>query len=198
MAADRDPVVALRVVPTVQPAAADHSANVEEIFDRAAAVIPPTAISISVGPSPQRLAPYALTLLADVLDGDDTIGSGRFVLLHDPAGHPGWRGTWRVVCYLRADVEEQMAADPLLPEVAWSWMTEAWQLHAVAMTDESGTVTCNQSRPFGDIGDRVPTADIEVRVSWTPRADDVGLIDVEANVHAWLQVMAAATATMND
>lgn len=198
MGADGDSVVALRVVPSAQPVAADHAADVEEIFDRAVAVSPPTAISISVGPSPQRLAPYALTLLADVVDGDDTIGSGRFVLLHDPAGHPGWRGTWRVVCYLRADVEEHMASDPLLPEVAWSWMTEAWQLHTVAMAEESGTVTCNQSRPFGDIGDRIPTADIEVRVSWTPRADDNGLIDVEANVQAWLHVMAAATATIND
>lgn len=198
MVADRDPVVALRVVPTAQTATADHAARVEEIFDRAAAVVPPAAISISIGPSPQRLAPYALTLLADVLDGDDTIGSGRFVLLHDPAGHPGWRGTWRVVCYLRADVEEHMAADPLLPEVAWSWMTEAWLSHSVAMTDESGTVTCNQSRPFGEIGDRVPTADIEVRVSWTPHADEAGLIDVEASVQAWLHVMAAATATHHD
>jgi hypothetical protein len=198
MAVDHEPVVSLKVLPGLQPSGSDHEANVEEIFDRAIAVVPPARISMSVGPSPQRLAPHALTLLADVMDAEDTIGSGRFVLLHDPAGHPGWRGTWRVVCYLRADVEEHMAADPLLPDVAWSWMTEAWGAHSVAFGDESGTVTCNQSRPFGEIGDRVPTADIEVRVSWTPQANADGLIDVEANVNAWLHVMAAATATAQE
>ena len=43
------------------------------------------------------------------------LGTGRLVLLHDPAGHEAWQGTFRVVTYVRAELEPEMAADPLLP-----------------------------------------------------------------------------------
>ncbi|MEO8829505.1 DUF3000 family protein, partial [Lapillicoccus sp.] len=42
-------------------------------------------------PAPQRIAPYAVALTADVLtsaSGDEELASGRFVLLHDPSA-PG-------------------------------------------------------------------------------------------------------------
>ena len=52
------------------------------------------------------------------------------MLLYDPAGQDGWTGTFRVVVQVHADVEEEMAADPLLGEVGWSWLTDALDLHA--------------------------------------------------------------------
>jgi len=186
-------VVPLRAVPALVDHTPTHPDAVAALFDAASQVSTPDAITMTVGPSPQRLAPYAHTLLADLCDEDgEIIGSGRFVLLHDPAGHPGWKGTWRVVSYLRAEVDEHMATDPLLPEVAWSWMQESWSTYAVLAAEVSGTVTCNQSRPFGDIGDRTATADIEVRCSWTPSAFDNGLIDVVSNVKSWLLVLMTA------
>ena len=45
-------------------------------------------------PAPQRIAPYASALSADVtVDGQD-VGTGRIILLHDPAGNDAWDGTF--------------------------------------------------------------------------------------------------------
>ena len=76
-------------------------------------------------PAPQRIAPYASALSADVtIDGVD-VGTGRIVLLHDPAGNDVWQGTFRCVAYARAEIDPEMANDPLLAEVGWSWLVEA-------------------------------------------------------------------------
>lgn len=183
----------LRAVPSDQRPGQDHASAVAALFDAAAEVTPPPHMTVTVGPSPQRLAPYAFTLLADLTDDDAAVSaSGRFVLLHDPAGHPGWQGNWRVVSYLRAEVDEQMAADPLLPEVAWTWMQEAWHRLGVEAGEPSGTVTCTQSRPFGHLEDRSVSAEVELRCSWTPGMDTAGLIDVIAHVKSWLSVMSTA------
>jgi hypothetical protein len=80
-------------------------------------------------PAPKRLAPYASALAATVeRDGAD-VAWGRLVLLYDPDGQKGWDGVFRLVAYIRADVEPEIAADPLLGEVGWSWLSEALDAH---------------------------------------------------------------------
>ncbi|MFZ2044378.1 MAG: DUF3000 family protein, partial [Trebonia sp.] len=76
-------------------------------------------------PAPRRLAPYAAAMAATAFRDGVEAGDGRIVLLYDPDGHEGWTGSFRVVAQVHADVEEEMAADPLLGEVGWSWLTEA-------------------------------------------------------------------------
>ena len=57
-------------------------------------------------PAPQRIAPHAAELSADVtVDGED-LGTGRIVLLHDPAGNDTWSGTFRCVAYARAEIKQ--------------------------------------------------------------------------------------------
>ena len=74
-------------------------------------------------PAPQRIAPFASALSADVtVDGED-VGTGRIVLLHDPAGNDAWGGTFRCVAYARAELDPEIAADPFLAEVAWTWLS---------------------------------------------------------------------------
>jgi hypothetical protein len=124
-------------------------------------------IDLQEAPAPQRLAPYAVALTADVVSGDDELGTGRFVVLHDPAGHETWQGTFRVVTFVRATVEADMAADPLATSVAWSWLVEALDGRQVAHTAESGTVTRVVSEPFGSMSDRQASAELEIRASWT-------------------------------
>src|SRR5690349_22976237 len=68
-------------------------------------------------PAPQRIAPYASALSADVTSDGVDIGTGRIVVLHDPAGNDAWDGTFRCVAYARADIDPELAADPLLAEV---------------------------------------------------------------------------------
>ena len=107
--------------------------------------------SIEQAPSPQRLAPHAFTLTADaVTDGSSaSVGthvesaSGRFVVLHDPDGVDEWEANDRIVIFARCDVEPELLADPLIHEVAWSWVTEALDNHEVAQL--GGTVTVHLS-----------------------------------------------------
>ena len=79
-------------------------------------------------PAPARIAPYAVALTAEVDpkgNGED-VASGRFVLLHDPAGQEAWNGTFRVVTLTRATLEPELGDDPLLCEAAWSWVPTRW------------------------------------------------------------------------
>src|SRR5215210_7783705 len=92
-------------------------------------------------PAPQRIAPFASALSADVTSDGVDIGTGRIVVLHDPAGNDAWDGTFRCVAYARADIDTEVAADPLLAEVGWTWLTEALDAHGAEYTAPSGTVT---------------------------------------------------------
>ncbi|EUA00309.1 hypothetical protein I547_5315 [Mycobacterium kansasii 824] len=99
---------------------------------------------IELGPirPPQRLAPYSYALGAEVKHPDLDIvpersegdAFGRLILLYDPEGSDAWDGTIRLVAYIQADLDSQEAIDPLLPEVAWSWLVEALESRTEHMT----------------------------------------------------------------
>lgn len=146
-------------------------------------------------PAPRRLAPYATAIGAAAYraggeDGEegDEIASGRLVLLYDPDGQPGWTGVFRLVTLVRAEIEEEMAADPLLGAVGWSWLTDALELHAPGYTARSGTVTRVITEGFGAKDDEPPRTEFELRASWSPPEHT----DLGANVAAWCDLLAAA------
>ena len=152
------------------------------------AVRPRPEITLEEVSPPARLAPYAFALFATVTreagDGVE-IASGRLILLHDPAGHEAWEGTLRLVTYVTAELDAEMATDPLLPEVGWSWLTDALDHHHAPYKAAAGTVTQTLSTRFGDLSGTPPTADIEIRASWTPV--DRGL---EPHLEAWCTLLA--------
>jgi hypothetical protein len=150
-------------------------------------------------PAPQRVAPFAMALGADVVvDGND-VGTGRLVLLHDPGGNHSWHGNFRCVSFVRADIDPEMVRDPVLSGVAWSWLTEAWQAHEIDVVAPSGTVTVVSSEGFGGIVADGLTAQVEVRASWTPAdqaIDDAGAgtrCGLSAHVEAWGDLLGAAS-----
>ena len=100
--------------------------------------------------------------------GGEEVGSGRLVLLHDPAGNAAWQGTFRCVTFARADVDPEMVTDPLLASVGWSWLIDALDSHGAEYVAPSGTVTSVSSESFGGMADEAPRAEVEVRASWTP------------------------------
>jgi hypothetical protein len=162
-----------------------------ETFVRALAalrsVTPRAEVLLEETPAPQRLAPHAVALSADVLaphDPDTELGTGRLVLLYDPAGHEAWEGTFRVVTYVRAELDHDMAADPMLPGVGWAWLTEALAGHEASFTAASGTVTRVASESFGAISGEPSTAQIEIRASWTPLDELFG-----AHLLAWCDLL---------
>ncbi|MBW5483606.1 DUF3000 domain-containing protein [Streptomyces bambusae] len=138
---------------------------------------------------PQRLAPYAHALEATVVQGDEDLADGKLILLHDPAGHEAWRSTFRLVTLVRAELEPEMAADPLLPEVCWSWLTGALEARGLAYGEPSGTVTMAGSHYFGGLHERRPTTQIEIRASWSPREGVGGVPDTAAHLTAWCELL---------
>lgn len=128
-------------------------------------------VIIEETPAPKRLAPYAYALTADVAD---EAGTGRLVLLHDPGGQEAWHGDSRLVTFVRASLEPDIAGDPLLLGVGWAWLTEALDHRGAGYTAASGTVTRVASESFGGMAGEPATADIEIRASWTPLEPDLG------------------------
>lgn len=134
-------------------------------------------VRITEVPAPQRIAPYAVALTADVLGSagdDEELASGRFVLLHDPSAPEPWGGEWRAVTFARAELEPELAADPLLGEVGWTWLVDALAGRGVEATAEAGTVTRVVSQSFAGLSDRPASVEMEVRASWTPIGPDAG------------------------
>jgi hypothetical protein len=155
-------------------------------------------------PPPRKLAPFAAAVGAtvhepasprprpgrpDLEGGAGEIGWGSFVLLYDPAGQDGWTGPFRVVVYLRADLEAEIAADPLIGQVGWSWLTEALDGRTAGYRQASGTVTRVVTEGFG-VKDGEPMAtSFELRASWSPlRPGDLG-----GHLAAWCDALCTAS-----
>jgi len=137
-------------------------------------------------PAPQRIAPFAAALSADVTVDGEEVGSGRLVLLHDPAGNDAWDGTFRCVSYVRAELDPEQVTDPLLREVGWSWLTDALDGHGAEYAAPAGTVTTVASESFGGMSAEPATAQIEIRASWTP------VEGIAAHVEAWGELLCTA------
>lgn len=149
-------------------------------------------IVVEEGPGPRSLAPFSLALSADVLDeAGDEVAEGRFVLLHDPAGQEGWDGPWRVVVLARCSPATEDADDPLLADVAWSWLVEALEDHGLPVRSLGGTVTTSTSRSYGQLAARPVDGELEVRASFSPRPSEVPEAVGDA-VLAWAQLLGAA------
>jgi hypothetical protein len=115
--------------------------------------------------------------------GDETeteLATGRFILLHDPDGSDVWDGQFRIVTYIRAELEPEMGNDEMLGTVAWTWLVEALENHKAEYRAAGGTATRVLSESFGTLSERPGTIDIELRASWTPASSDV-----TAHLEAW-------------
>ena len=138
-------------------------------------------------PAPQRIAPYAAAFSADLTIDDEDIASGRLVLLHDPSGNDTWQGTFRCVAYVRAEIDPEQGNDPLLADVAWTWLEEALATHGADYLAISGTITCVTSESFGSMSHEPGSAQIEIRASWTPTSD------LQAHTEAWGELLCTAS-----
>ncbi|WP_367948853.1 DUF3000 domain-containing protein [Microbacterium sp. NC79] len=137
-------------------------------------------------PAPSGLAPEALALAGDVRpedDGESLYGTGRLVLLYDPDVPDGWDSPWRIVCFAQAPLETEIGVDPLLAEVAWSWLTDALASHHAPYRAASGTATKTLSRGFGTLAEEGDGAQIELRASWSPTENIAG------HVAAWAELV---------
>ncbi|MFM7351012.1 MAG: DUF3000 domain-containing protein [Actinomycetota bacterium] len=150
-------------------------------------------ISLEEVPAPQRLAPHAVAFSVDVTAGfssddsqvDDDVATGRFVMLHDPAGQDAWEGEFRAVTFVRSAIEDDLQSDPLLTDVAWSWVSESLDSVDATFTSTSGTVTRVSSASYGQLSEKDQSSEIEIRASWTPTKAD-SLID---HLYGWIKLI---------
>jgi hypothetical protein len=141
---------------------------------------------------PRRLAPQATAIAATVEIGEHELGAGKFVLLYDPAGQEGWVGPFRVIAYLRAELEPEIAADQLIGEVGWSWLIEALDLRQAGYAAPSGSVTTVVTEGFGTKADQPVATEFEMRASWSPVAEGSDSFALDRHVCAWVDALCAA------
>ncbi|MDO4411880.1 DUF3000 domain-containing protein [Cutibacterium sp.] len=134
-------------------------------------------------PAPTRISPFSVAIEGSVVVNGDDLGSGRLILLHNPAGSEAWQGTSRFVAMVRAEVDPSMASDPLVGNVAWSWLIDSLNTHHASYHAEAGTVTSVVSRPFGQLGADPESNHIEVRASWTPNLSSAE--DIDSHLESW-------------
>lgn len=155
-------------------------------------------------PAPSRLAPFAVALGTEVVEATPVappplhgparnlilpaepaeLATGRFILLYDPEGSKVWNGRFRIVTYIRAQLEPDMGNDVLLGSVAWTWLVEALDNHGARHHSTGGTATRILSESYGTLEDRGDTIDIELRASWTPAT-----ADVRRHLEAWSEMV---------
>lgn len=178
-----------------QDSANDTPAGPEEFRSAAASmrsVRLRSEVHVETMPAPQRIAPWATALSADVTVADEDLGTGRLILLHDPDGNEAWSGTYRCVAYGRAELDAEVGNDPLLGAVGWSWLTDALEGHGAEHHSVAGTVTSVRTESFGQMDDEEGTAQIEIRASWTPVTDESGALDMGPHVEAWAEMLCTA------
>ncbi|HEY7144563.1 MAG TPA: DUF3000 domain-containing protein [Streptosporangiaceae bacterium] len=150
-------------------------------------------LSFDSQPPPRKLAPFAAAVGATVRDGSTEIGWGRFILLYDPDGQPGWGGPLRIIAYIRADLEPEIAADPLVGQVGWSWLTEALDARTDGYGQTSGTVTRVVTEGFGGKQDEPVATEFELRASWSPAGPDPADPGLDGHVAAWCDALCTAS-----
>lgn len=148
---------------------------------------------------PRNLAPLSHAIGLEVIRGADSLdvlstgeipetstpepdgagdAFGRLILLHDPQGEEQWDlpdgPTMRLVAYIQADMDASVASDPLLPEVAWDWLTEELSSSTANYRDLGGTVTTTASVRYGEIGGPPRAFQLELRASWSAVGSDLG------------------------
>jgi hypothetical protein len=151
-------------------------------------------------PAPQRIAPFAAALSADVTVEGEEVGTGRIILLHDPMGNDAWDGEFRCVAYARAEIDVELITDPMLAAVGWTWLTDALEAHGAAYHMASGSVTRVATESFGGMADDSAVAQLEIRASWTPTAPSEGPgvgatgapLDIGPHVEAWGELLCTA------
>lgn len=138
-------------------------------------------------PAPRRLAPYTAALSGTVSAGGDSAAAlGRLIILYDPDGTRDWPGPFRVVAYAGAELESEIAADPLIGQVTWSWLEEALNACGAQHHTLSGTVTRATTEGYAAKADQPVSTEVELRASWTPDGEDLS-----SHMAAWVALLSS-------
>lgn len=116
--------------------------------------------------------------------GTEELAAGRFILSHAPSRRAEWGGEFRIVTFVKAQVERDLGHDQMLASVAWSWLLEALGRNDAAYTGAGGTASRVVAEGFGQLADTGEDIDVELRASWTPTNTNYG-----AHLKAWADMV---------
>jgi len=152
-------------------------------------------------PAPRQIAPFAVAIDGEVdavanaaanLDPDDPENQvevppaqGSFLVLYDPQGQENWNGQFRIVIFLEVQVDGAEAADPILPSVAWSWVSDA--IGHAPVGGLGGTVSLTSSSSFGELAETPAKSIVQIRASFSPVSEQVG-----PYMAMWAEMLATA------
>lgn len=157
-------------------------------------VTPPPHLTLTEIPAPQKITPFsaALHVESPSPDGDIPATTGRFVILNEPNKVIDWASRTRIIIQIRSEMDPEMGTDPLLAEVVWSWLHDAFDQNAVDAHHLKGTVTREISETFGDLELKRSDVEIEIKASWSTDSTNLA-----PHLQAWLD-LASHTYGQND
>lgn len=106
--------------------------------------------------------------------------------MFDPEEPDVWGGPFRIVSFTQAPQDPEIAADPFLAAVTWSWLVDALAGRGAKYHSPSGTATKVISHGFGELQQHGEGAQIELRASWSPSDDVLG-----PHLAAWSDLLCA-------
>lgn len=123
-------------------------------------------------PAPGKLATdsiaFAVNVKEDYKHENADLGTGRFVLLHEPATQEQWASNFRIVTFSKSPLESNIGADEDASDLAWSWLLEALANRCAEYENIAGTSTRIISTGHGSLEGQAPHAEFELRASWSP------------------------------
>lgn len=128
-------------------------------------------------PGPAKMAPYTAAIAAETVAqdlGGRPMGTGRLVILYDPEQPAGWPTPWRCVALVSADTDPELAEDPCIGQVAWSWLSEALEDNRCQYAGLLGSVTTEMTATFGGLKLSSSLAHLQIQASWSPYSEDMG------------------------
>ena len=143
-------------------------------------------LQVVAAPAPKKLAPYGISLLGEI-DSNRYFADSRIVILYNPEGDPAWNSSVRIIIFIKADIEAELADDPLILQIGWQWLQESLANSGASAMEISGTVTRTSAKGFGAIDEESPST-IEIRASWSPTE----ISQLEKHIEAWGNLVCTA------
>jgi hypothetical protein len=94
---------------------------------------------------------------------------------------------------VRAELEPEIAADPLVGQVGWSWLTEALDARSAGYAAPSGTVTRVVTEGFGTKQEEPVATEFEMRASWSPTTAGDDDFELGRHLAAWADTLCVAS-----
>ncbi|WP_051197251.1 DUF3000 family protein [Jonesia quinghaiensis] len=158
----------------------------------------PPALTLREIPARGAVAPFSAALSGEIKRSrrnPEMLAHGNLSVLYSPSLVPEWESRFRIAAIVRADIDHDMGRDPLLQQVARSWIDESLETTGALYSALRGTVTIVVSEKFEEQGTGDLDTQLEIRMSWSPQPSGVQTVDwhLERHVESWMNLLFATS-----